>query len=195
MFEASPGTDVAPACSDATGVRPSSIEDAQASALFTTLYDELCRLARREVRRNRAQDLLGTRTLVHEAWLDISRRPSLEFDGPGRFLGYAARTMRGLVIDRIRARHAQKRGGGMIITSLDTDIAEQVVQPDQLQDIGEALDELAALEPELADVVDLKFFCGFTLAEVARMQEVSERTVQRRWEKARLLLFRAIGPS
>ena len=81
----------------------------------------------------------------------------------------------------------------MIITSLDTDIAEQVVHPDQLQDIGEALDELAALEPELADVVDLKFFCGFTLGEVANMQGVSERTVQRQWEKARLLLFRTLS--
>ena len=187
---------VTPACPNTTGVRaPRSIdEEAQASALFTSLYDDLRRLARREVRRNGAQDILGTSTLVHEAWLDISRRPSLEFDEPGRFLAYAARTMRGLVIDRVRARYSQKRGGGLIITSLDTHTAEQVVQPEQLQDIGEALDELATLEPELANVVDLKFFCGFTLAEVARMQGTSERTAQRKWEKARLLLYRAIGP-
>ena len=165
--------------------------DAHISALFTTLYGDLCRLARREVRRNGAQDILGTGTLVHEAWLDLRQRPSLAFDEPGRFLAYAARTVRGLVIDRVRARQAQKRGGGLI-TALDTHV-DQVAQPELPAGIGEALDELAALEPELAQVVDLKFFCGFTVAEVARMQGISERTAQRQWEKARLLLYRALG--
>jgi RNA polymerase sigma factor (TIGR02999 family) len=162
-------------------------------ALFTSLYKDLRRLARREVRRNGAHDVLGTGTLVHEAWLDISKRPSLDFDEPGRFLAYAARTMRGLVIDRVRSRYAQKRGGDMIITSLDTLNADQVMQPEALEGIGEALEELEAVDPDLAHVVDLKFFCGFTLAEVARMQGVSERTVQRQWEKARLLLQRALA--
>jgi DNA-directed RNA polymerase specialized sigma24 family protein len=78
------------------------------------------------------------------------------------------------------------------ITSLDTQTAENVAEPETLADIGAALDELAELEPELAKVVDLKFFCGFAVAEIAAMQGVSERTVQRQWEKARLLLFRAI---
>jgi RNA polymerase sigma factor (TIGR02999 family) len=168
-------------------------DQAHAAALFTTLYADLCRLARREVRRNGANDVVGTSTVVHEAWLDMSRRPSLSFDSPGQFLAYAARAMRGLVIDRVRARHAQKRGGGLIITSLDTNNAEQVAQPELLQSIGEALEELSALEPELARVVDLKFFCGFTLAEVATLQGVSERTVQRQWERARMLLYCALG--
>ncbi len=161
--------------------------------LFTTLYADLCRMARREVRRNGAHDLLGTSTLVHEAWLDIERRPSLAFSQPGQFLAYAARTMRGLVIDRVRARHSQKRGGGLVITALDTHNAEQVEQPEFLENISEALDELAALDPELAQVVDLKFFCGFSLSEIARMRNVSERTVQRHWEKARMMLFRALS--
>jgi RNA polymerase sigma factor (TIGR02999 family) len=137
--------------------------------------------------------VVGTGTVVHEAWLDMSRRPSLSFESSGQFLAYAARTMRGLVIDRMRARHAQKRGGGLIITSLDTNNVEQIEQPEMLESIGEALEELSTLEPELARVVDLKFFCGFTLGEVATMQGVSERTVQRQWEKARLLLYRALG--
>jgi RNA polymerase sigma factor (TIGR02999 family) len=176
----------------ACGETPQPAEDVHASVLFATLYDDLRRLARREVRRNGAQEILGTCTVVHEAWLDMSQRPSLEFDEPGRFLAYAARTMRGLVIDRIRARHAQKRGGGLVITSLDTQASEQAVQPENLESIGQALDELAKLDPGLAEVVDLKFFCGFTLAEVARMQGVSERTAQRKWEKARLLLYSAV---
>lgn len=161
-------------------------------ALFTALYKDLQRMARREVRRVGAYDVLGTGTLVHEAWLDISRRPTLEFDGPGRFLAYAARTMRGLVIDRIRSRHAQKRGGMEVITALDTVSAGQVMQPESLDDISAALEELEAIDTTLANVVDLKFFCGFTLAEVACMQGVSERTVQRQWEKARLLLRSAL---
>lgn len=162
-------------------------------ALFTSLYADLRRLAHREVRRSGAHDMLGTGTLVHEAWLDISQRPMLDLVEPGRFLAYAARTMRGLVIDRVRARHAQKRGGGVVITSLDTDNADQVTQPETLQDIGQALAELELVDPGLAQVVDLKFFCGFTLGEVARMQGVSERTAQRQWEKARLLLHRALS--
>ena len=166
--------------------------DAHVGFLFTTLYGDLCRLARREVRRNGAQDFVGTGTLVHDAWLDIRRRPSLAFDDPGRFLAYAARTVRGLVIDRVRARQAQKRGGGLI-TAFDTQDADEIAEPELPPGIGEALDELAILEPELAQVVDLKFFCGFTLAEVARMQGISERTAQRQWEKARLLLYRALA--
>jgi len=183
-----------PTDSDIGSTTPSGAGDdpSRAAALFTALYADLCRLARREVRRNGANDMVGTSTLVHEAWLDMNRRPSLSFDEPGQFLAYAARTMRGLVIDRVRARHAQKRGGGLIITSLDTNNAEQIEQPELLESIGDALEELSALEPELARVVDLKFFCGFTLAEVATMQGVSERTVQRQWEKARLLLYRAL---
>ncbi len=182
-------------CSTLDADAPPVADDADAhiSVLFTTLYGDLCRLARREVRRNGAQDIVGTGTLVHDAWLDIRRRPSLAFDEPGRFLAYAARTVRGLVIDRVRARNAQKRGGGLI-TALDTHV-DQVAQPELPVGIGEALDELANLEPELAQVVDLKFFCGFTLAEVARIQGISERTAQRQWEKARLLLYRALGES
>jgi len=163
------------------------------AALFTSLYAELCRLARREVWRNGAHDFLGTGTLVHEVWLDFNRSESLAFEEPDRFLAYAARMMRGLVIDRVRARQTQKRGGGLEITALNTENADEVEQPEDLEDIGRALDELAVEEPDLARVVDLKFFCGFTLGEIATMQGVSERTVQRQWEKARVLLMHALG--
>jgi len=163
-----------------------------ADTLFTALYDELRRLARRELWRNGVRDVLGTTTLVHEVWLDISGRPALAFEDHGRFLAYATRTMRGLVIDRVRAQRAQKRGGDVIITSLDNETAEQLSEPEYLQQISDALDELESVEPELAKVVDLKFFCGFTLAEVATMQGVTERTVQRQWKRARLMLYQAM---
>jgi len=165
----------------------------QAEALFTALYDELRRLARREVRRGGARDYVSTGTLVHEAWLSLGDREKLSFEDPAKFLAYAARAMRGLVIDRVRAQHAQKRGGHFVITSLDTEHAEQVANPEALDGIAEALDELAAVEPGLAEVVDLKFFCGFTLGDIANMKGISERTVQRQWDKARMLLHRALA--
>lgn len=162
-------------------------------ALFAGLYAELHRLARREVRRQGASSPVGATTLLHEAYLDISRRDALAFPNQAHFLAYAGRSMRGLVIDRVRERQALKRGGGLDFTVLDTQVAEECEQPEQLAALGDALDELATLEPELANVVDLRYFCGLTMAEIAELQGVSERSVQRRWEKARLLLFRAMG--
>ncbi len=105
---------------------------------------------------------------------------------------YAARVMRGLIIDHARGRRAQKRGGQFEITSVDTDVAENVADEKELTLISEALDQLAQIDASLAEVVDLKFFCGFSLAEVAAMRGVSERTVQRHWEKARIYLHRTI---
>ncbi len=174
-------------------VERSQLGDAQAAnQLFTALYAELHRLARREVHRLGAFTPLGATTLLHEAYLDISQRDALAFPDRAHFMAYAARAMRGVVIDRVRERHAQKRGGGLDITSLDTETADQCPEPEKLDDIGEALDELALLEPALAQVVDLKFFCGFSMVEIAELMGTSERTAQRQWEKARLLLFRAM---
>jgi RNA polymerase sigma factor (TIGR02999 family) len=189
----SPDVDPDVRASSPAGEAPGADANVPVDQLFAALYADLCRMAHRELHARGAAGLLGTETLVHEAWLNVEQRPSVAFTDARQFLAYASRMMRGLVIDRVRAQTAQKRGGGMVITSLDTQTAEQVAQPELLQHIGDALDELSALEPELAHVVDLKFFCGFTLAEVATMQGVSERTVQRQWEKARLLLLRALG--
>jgi RNA polymerase sigma factor (TIGR02999 family) len=161
-------------------------------ALFSALYQELHRLARREAARFGAAEVLSATTLLHEVYLDMTERVGLRFVERGCFLAYAARTMRTRAIDRARQRGSQKRGGDLDITSLDTQHADECASPDALSQIGAALDELAILEPALANVVDLKFFCGFTMTEIARLQGVSERTVQRYWEKARLLLYRAL---
>jgi RNA polymerase sigma factor (TIGR02999 family) len=107
-------------------------------------------------------------------------------------MGYAARVMRGLVIDHARSRNAIKRGGEFEITSLKTDSVENPVDAKELSLISDALDQLAKVEPELAALVDLKFFCGFTFAEIAALRNLSERTVQRSWEKARIYLHRSI---
>ena len=167
---------------------------AAAEALFTKLYSELRRMAQRELARHGAGFSLGATTLLHEAYLDMSAREGLLFPDRARFMGYAARVMRGLIIDHARRNLAQKRGGKFELVSLNTAIQANTVDERELARIGEALDELAATEPDLAEVVDLKYFCGLTLDEIAAMRNVSKRTVQRSWEKARVYLYQRLKP-
>jgi len=141
---------------------------------------------------NRHGTQLGVTTLLHEAYLDIAGRESVRFPDRARFMGYSARVMRGLIIDHARSRAAIKRGGELEITSLSTDVGD-TVDTRELLLISDALDGLAKIEPELAEVVDLKFFCGFSFTEIAALQNLSERTVQRRWEKARIYLHGEIS--
>ena len=161
--------------------------------LFANLYGELHRTARRELFLRGGGLTLSATTLVHEAYLGMSAREGASFPDRARFLAYAARAMRGLVIDHVRRRFAQKRGGQFEITVLDTTVAQRLPDADALQDLSDSLDELADFEPELAQVVDLKFFCGFSFPEIAALRGVSERTVQRQWEKARLFLHRSMS--
>jgi len=167
-------------------------ERSASDALFAALYSELHRLAKRQLARNGPGVTLGATTLLHEAYLDIAGREKAVFPDEGRFMAYAAKVMRGLIIDYARNRQAQKRGGRFEITSLGDSVAEAVPDDGALLRISGALDELAAVDAPLAEVVDLKFFCGFSFIEIAAMRGVSERTIQRRWEKARIFLHRAI---
>jgi RNA polymerase sigma factor (TIGR02999 family) len=163
-----------------------------AAALFAALYAELHRLAKRELSRRGASITLSATTLLHEAYLDISARSGPSFPDRARFMGYAARVMRGLIIDHARSRSAVKRGGQFEITQLGTDLPTRYADEQELTQISDALNQLAQSDPSLAEVVDLKFFCGFSFAEIAAMRDVSERTVQRKWEKARIYLHRSI---
>jgi len=163
-----------------------------AETLFSALYDELHRLAKRELARRAGPMSLGPTTLLHQAYIDMAAREGPEFPDRGRFMGYAARVMRGLIIDHARNRYAQKRGGRFEITRLRTDAAENVVDDRELSQIGAALDELSKTDSTLAEIVDLKFFCGFSFAEIAAIQGLAERTIQRKWEKARIYLHRSI---
>ena len=166
-----------------------------AEALFAALYSELRRVAQRELARHGAPVSLSATTLLHEAYLDIASRngqgPS--FPDRPRFMSYAARVMRGLIIDHARNRRAQKRGGQFEITALTTDLGQNVVDDRELTRIGAALDELANTNASLAEIVDLKFFCGFSFAEIGAIKGISERTVQRKWEKARIYLHHSIS--
>jgi RNA polymerase sigma factor (TIGR02999 family) len=167
-------------------------DNAAAVALFSSLYSELHRLAKRELARWGTPASLSVTTLLHEAYLNIAEREGQSFPDRARFMSYAARVMRGLIIDHARSRNAIKRGGQFEITSLKTDMGENVVDAKELSSISDALDQLAKVDPELAELVDLKFFCGLTFAEIAALRNLSERTVQRSWEKARIYLHRNI---
>jgi RNA polymerase sigma factor (TIGR02999 family) len=160
--------------------------------LFATLYEELHRLAQREVRRQGGGSPLSATTLLHEVYLAFGAREAGDFPDEARFLAYAAKAMRGVLIDRVRANYAAKRGGGVSATTLDNDHAQQVTDPDELIAIHDALESLEQVDPMLARVVDLRFFCGFTFAEIAAVHRVAERTVQRQWDKARLFLRHAL---
>ena len=166
--------------------------ESAASSLFSALYAELHRIARRELARRGAPATLGATTLLHQAYIEMADKDADSFPDRARFMGYASRVMRGLIIDYARNRSAQKRGGEFHITSLDG-VHEKPAEGHDLVRIGEALDELATVEPALAEIVDMKFFCGFTFAEIAAMKNISERTAQRQWEKARIYLYRKLS--
>ena len=160
-------------------------------ALFSTLYSELRRLAKRELARHGAPISLGATSLLHKAYLEFADRNGASFTDRNGFMGYAARVMRGLIIDYARSHRALKRGGQFEITALDSEM-ELAADDRELSRISDALDELAKAEPSLAELVDLKFFCGFSLAEVAAIKGICERTAQRQWEKARIYLHQSI---
>ena len=162
--------------------------------LFAMLYHELHRLAEHNLRHAGSALTLGTTTLLHETYLNIAGRGDIAFAERARFLAYASRAMRGLVIDYARRRRAKKRGSQFEITlgNEEPPSSQQSQDATELERLGEALDELGQLEPALAELVDLHFFCGFSFAEVAALRQVSERTVGRDWRKARLLLHQAL---
>jgi RNA polymerase sigma factor (TIGR02999 family) len=166
-----------------------SADDPQ--ALFATLYRELRQLAERQLRRHAGQFVSPT-TVLHETYLDLAGRDA-RFPDRARFMGYAARAMRGVIIDFVRERRALKRGGEFQITELDTQIPEPGGTDDrELTRLSDALDALSLRDERLAQVVDLRYFCGLSFEEIAALRGDSARTVQRDWEKARLLLFQEL---
>jgi RNA polymerase sigma factor (TIGR02999 family) len=156
--------------------------------LFAALYRELHAIAERELNRGGRDLTLSPATLLHEAYLALADR-DVGFPDRARFLAYASRVMRGLLIDYVRRRRAVKRGGQFRLTTLSEDEAGAgLPATEPLERLSLALDALEAMDPRLANVVDLHFFCGFPLVDIARLRGVTDRTVQSDWRKARLLL-------
>lgn len=167
--------------------------DSEARAeLFAKLYGELKRLAEIELQRASPEAGISTTTLLHELYLVMHGKGDDRFPDRGRFLAYAAKAMRGLIVDAIRARRAEKRGGGFHLTTITTRASEVLASETDHEALHSALDHLEEAEPHLAEIVNLNFFGGFTFAEIATLRGVALRTVMRDWRKARMYLKVAI---
>lgn len=162
--------------------------------LYTLLYPELHRLAHARVRRSGDLTLLNTTGLVHESYLRLERSGALVIGDRGQFMAYAAQVMRSVVVDVIRRRQSERRGGGAIHVELDE--ADAVSSPDPREDevlrVHESLDALAAIDARLVRVVEMRYFAGMTEAETAASLGLAVRTVARDWEKARLYLHASL---
>jgi RNA polymerase sigma factor (TIGR02999 family) len=161
--------------------------------LFGLLYPDLHQLAHARLRRSGSFTLLDTTALVHESYLRLLRAGSLEAGDKGQFMAYAARVMRSVVVDFVRHRAAERRGGDAVHLTLDEEIAG-LTDPRELEvvRVNEALQELAAIDERLVRVVEMRYFAGMTEEQVAEALALSRRSVARDWEKARLFLATAL---
>lgn len=160
--------------------------------LFELIYGELRRIARRELARRRG-GTLSTTALVHEAFLKLERLGAWSPRDRGHLLALASRAMRQILVDACRLRVAIKRGGAAPHVSLDDQDVAATERGLDLLAVHEALEKLATHEPELAQLVEWRFFGGFSVEEIAAATGVSDRTVKRDWRAARAFLFRELG--
>ena len=167
-------------------------DTAAADSLFAATYPELRKLARARLRPGGRSMLLDTTALVHESYLRFAAAGSLRLEDRLHFMRWAGRVMRSVIVDFIRRQQADRRGGAVPHLTLTTEIDGLPSGENEILRVHEALDEMAALEPRLAQVVEMRYFAGMTEAEIAEALGVTDRTVRRDWEKARLLLREAL---
>jgi RNA polymerase sigma factor (TIGR02999 family) len=159
------------------------------AVLFPEMYSELRRLARSRLAAGGRNVLLDTTVLVHESFLKLESAGKLGLRDRNHFMAYAASAMRSVVVDYLRRRGAEKRGGDVEHVTLDTDLAERLGATDtEILDVHEALEELGKVDARLVKVVEMRYFAGLDETEIAAALGVSDRTVRRDWERARLLL-------
>ena len=163
-------------------------------ALYAATYEDLRRLAHLRLNTGARDVLLNTTALVHESFLRLADAGRVLPAERAGFLRYVGRTMRSVIVDFIRARQAARRGGGAEHLPLTTQIGDgSLASEDEVLRMHEALDELARLDARLAQVVEMRYFAGMTENEIAHALGLTDRTVRRDWEKARLVLSRALA--
>lgn len=164
-----------------------------ADQVVALLYADLQRLARSRLRRSADVTALDTTSLVHESYLRLVRGEGPDFADRRHFLAYASQVMRSIVVDMLRSKRAQRNGGGAWRVTFSTEIGDSLARhEDEVLRVHEALEELAVNEPRLAQVVQMRYFGGLSEGEIADCLNVTERTVQRDWQKARLYLSLAL---
>ena len=165
-----------------------------AGQAFSLLYDDLRRLARSRLRQHQQFTLLDTTSLVHESYLKLVGLESLPIDDKKHFFTYASTVMRSVIVDFARARSAERRGGDSDHLVLDTSLQEKLGMPeDDVVRVHEALEVLAKADAALAQIVEMRYFGGLTEPEIAETLGISERTVRRNWEKAKMFLKAELG--
>jgi RNA polymerase sigma factor (TIGR02999 family) len=157
-------------------------------------YAEMRRLARARLARGGPLTLLDTTALVHESFLRLERAKDFPVNNSEHFLAYASKTMRSVVIDYVRRRNAERHGGAAPHTNLNTGHADQLAAADnEILEVHEALEVLASIDARLVEVVEMRYFGGLTDVEIGRALGVTDRTVRRDWDRARLLLAGLLG--
>jgi RNA polymerase sigma factor (TIGR02999 family) len=177
-------------------VRTNAGEPGARDKLFAAAYSELRKLARSRLRDGGRNTVLDTTALVHESYLRFLNCGQLRSDDRRAFFAYASRVMRSVIIDAVRERQAERRGGDLNRLTLNTQLIDKLpAGEDELLQINEALEALAQAEPRLAKVVEMRYFGGYTEVEIAEALDLTERTVRRDWDKARMLLVAMLKAS
>jgi RNA polymerase sigma factor (TIGR02999 family) len=169
-------------------------DEAALAALMPLVYDELRRLASSYLRRERAGQTLQPTALVHDVYVRLMKDAHLSWQNRAHFFGIAARSMRQILVERSRARGAAKRGGSPIRVTLDEGLVATSSRSVDIEALDEALTRLAAFDPDLARLVDVRFFGGLSIEEAAEALDISPATVKRRWVLAKAWLARAVAP-
>jgi RNA polymerase sigma factor (TIGR02999 family) len=162
--------------------------------LFAVAYDELRIHARARLRDGGRSPLLDTTALVHESFLRFRQAGRLQGSDRGHFFAYAASVMRSVIVDFVRAQQAARRGGHLQHVTLDTELGDKLAaEENQVVHVHEALARLEQVDRRLAQVVEMRYFVGMSEAEIGEVLGVTERTVRRDWQRARLLLAAALS--
>jgi RNA polymerase sigma factor (TIGR02999 family) len=169
-------------------------DEAAMRQVFDATYEELCRLARARLRRGGRDVFLDTTALVHESWLRFASTAQLRLEDRQHFLCYAGHVMRSVIVDFVRGKLAGRRGGDALHVTLSSGISAEVDGSGETEilRVHEALEELSQYDARMVQVVELRYFAGMTEIEIADALGVTDRTVRRDWEKARLFLAKAL---
>ncbi len=175
-------------------LKRAAADDASAmDEVFALLYDDVHRMARARLAGNQPMTLLDTTGLAHEAYLRLRHAGRIDVDSRARLMAYVSQVLRAVIVDFARRRNADRRGGGQLHVTLDTDVADSVAAADaDVEHIASALEVLGVGDPRLRQVVEMRYFGGMTDAEIGEALGVTPRTVGRDWERARLLLSVAL---
>lgn len=201
LDQAQPGDDSCRVNDEAISLTDLLQDASQGDALalgrvFEVLYPQLKRIAHARLYRQGGPAHLGTTALVHESFMRMVENSRLQLHDRAHFLGYAAKTMRHVIVDCARRQLAQCRGGDQVHVTLDTSLQQGPVDEasEWIVAVHEALADLESIDADLARVVEMRYFAGYTDTEIAELLGRSERTVRRQWDKARAWLGVALGP-